>query len=283
MDFFLPGMIHVDGKCGKYPAISITGRHCSLGCLHCKGSLLENMLVCDTPDKLKNKLLELENEGMKGALISGGCDEDGRLPWDQFLPILTNLETSLFLSAHAGLNVDANTAKALKASVLRQVLIDVTVDDDTISEVYRVKNPRVVLQTIENLYKYGPQVVPHVIVGIYKGQIKGEYEALDLLSKYSDSFVILVVLMPINKEFSPPPLDDVLNVFRYARKRFKKLGLGCARPRGVYRHKLEEALINEGLIDRLAVWSDKTISQVEGIGEKINYHYTCCSLMADDL
>lgn len=278
MDFFLPGMIHIDRRCGRYPAVSITGTTCSLGCSHCKGKLLDDMLVADSPERLIETLKMLENDGMKGALLSGGCDIQGRLPWKMFLPVLKEFKTSLFLSAHSGLNVDVETAKGMKDSGIRQALIDVTVDADAIRGVYHLNEPEVVARTIDNLYNYGPQVVPHIIAGINKGKIMGEFKALELLSGYGAALVIIVVLMPLNREYSSPPLEEVLEVFREAKRRFKSVGLGCARPRGKYRYMLEERLIEEGLVDRMAVWSDRALAKAEAGRHAINYHYTCCSV-----
>ena len=41
--FYLPGMFVMDGVRGRYPAISITGPACGLGCDHCSGEILKSM------------------------------------------------------------------------------------------------------------------------------------------------------------------------------------------------------------------------------------------------
>ncbi len=278
MDFYLPGMIYIDGKTGKYPAISITGKKCLLKCLHCKGILLRNMIHVETPEELILRLKNLEKEKLIGALITGGCDMEGKLPWNRFLPVIQKIKTSLFLSAHAGLNVDKKIAKEMKNSPLSQVLIDVTYDEEVLAKIYKLKKPEVVKKTIDNLFTYGPKVIPHIIIGINKGRIKEEYRTLELLSQYHPELLVLVVIMPLNPSFRHPPVDEVVDVFREARKRFKKISLGCARPRGKYRYILEEKLIEEALIDRMAIWSDRAIKKAREKGYKINYHYTCCSV-----
>jgi len=63
---------------------------------------------------------------------------------------------------------------------------------------------------------------------------------------------------------------------------FKSVGLGCAKPRGKYRHDLEQKLISEGLIDKLAVWSDKAIEAAKKSGKNIDYHHTCCSMCVEN-
>ena len=278
MDFYLPGMIHIDGKTGKYPAISITGRKCFLGCLHCRGMLLKDMLHVNTAEELIKTIKKLEKKNMLGALISGGCDVEGKLPWDRFLPAIQNIDTDLFLSAHAGLNVDKETAKKMKNSPLSQILIDVIFDRDTLREIYRLKEPEIVKRTVDNLFEYGPQVIPHIIAGIYWGKMKSEYETLEILTNYNPELLVIVVIMPLNPAFSYPSIEEIVSLFREARKKFKTISLGCARPRGSYRHELEKRLIEEGLVDRMALWSDTAIKAAEKRNEEVNFHYTCCSV-----
>ena len=281
LDCFLPGMIHLDGKRGLYPAISLTGRKCMLGCLHCKGFLLEDMIPARGPGELVRVLKELEGKGMKGALISGGCDPAGRIPWEKFLPVLYGIETQLFLSCHTGMVVDRKTAELMRLSGIRQALIDVVGDEETLREIYRLPSLSLLENSLSNLFEYGPEVVPHVVVGINRGKIKGEFKALELLERWNPSLVVLVVIMPGPHKFPSPPVDEVVEVFREARKRFKNISLGCARPRGRYRYELEERLLEEGLVDRIAIWSERCINKAKEMGYKIRYHLTCCSVPVD--
>ncbi len=278
LDCFLPGMITIDGRRGRYPAISITGRNCSLNCLHCKGYLLENMYHVSCPGELLETLRKLEAEGMLGVLLSGGCDREGRLPWGEYLPLLAGIDTSLYITAHAGLYVDEKTARDLGKTVIRQVLIDVVGDPDTYREIYRLSDFERMEETIHNLFHYGPEVIPHIVVGIHRGQIRGEFRALEMLRPYNPRIVTLVVLMPGIISVDPPSIEEVLEVFRAARDMFRTVALGCARPRGRYRYELEERLISEGLIDRMALWSDRALKKAEEMGYVLNFKYTCCSV-----
>jgi len=278
MDFYLPGMIHIDGKTGKYPAISLTGHTCSLSCQHCKGALLKNMIPVQDGQELVATIKNLEKMGMKGVLISGGCNVTGELPWRKFLPHLKSLKTSLFVSAHAGFNVNKETALAFKETPVQQVLIDFTIDKGVLREVFRLRDTHIVFETLDNLFSFGPTVIPHVIIGLDKGRIKSEYQTLEYLAQYDPELLVLIVIMPINPLFSPPPLEEVINVFREARKKFRKISLGCARPRGRYRYELEEKLIEEKLIDRMALWSDRALRKAKERYSEINFHYTCCSV-----
>ncbi len=276
-------MITIDKEKGRYPAISITGKDCSLQCEHCHGYLLHDMFSCKTPEALKVKLKEFEEKGMEGALITGGCDIQGRLPWSEFLPYLKDFQTSLFLSAHSGLNISMDTAALMKETVISQALIDVIGDEETCRDIYRVQDFNIIKESLSNLYNYGPRVIPHVIVGINRGRISGEYKALEMITKFDTSFVVLVVLMPKILKVAPVEIEEVVKVFRFAKKKFKKVALGCARPRGQYRFQLEERLIEEELVDRVAIWSDRLIKKAKESGYTINYHYTCCSVFKDEI
>lgn len=53
--FYSPGMVHYEVEFHRsvnpyrFPAVSVTGRHCPLKCDHCRGKLLRGMLPAETP------------------------------------------------------------------------------------------------------------------------------------------------------------------------------------------------------------------------------------------
>ena len=112
---YLPGMFSSDGVKGDYPAISMTGKKCSLLCDHCKGKLLRTMPASLTPEELVEKAVRYEKKGCHGILVTGGCDLEGRLPWREFLPAVKEIKkiTGLFVSGHSGI-LDAETAKGFR-------------------------------------------------------------------------------------------------------------------------------------------------------------------------
>ena len=98
--FFLPGIFNYNGIFGRYPALSITGSQCALNCDHCRGKILEPMIAAMTPDVLIKKCVRLAERGNHGVLISGGCDEKGRLPWKKFIQAIKkvkNLKISMII------------------------------------------------------------------------------------------------------------------------------------------------------------------------------------------
>ena len=123
--FYLPGMFSYNGLSGKYPAISITGSQCALQCDHCKAKILQPMISAITPDLLIEKCIRLAERGNQGVLISGGCDEKGRLPWDNFIPAIKEVkrQTELYISVHSGL-MDYEEAFRLREAGVDQALID---------------------------------------------------------------------------------------------------------------------------------------------------------------
>src|SRR4030042_26200 len=89
---YLPGMFVVDGRRGKYRAVSITGDKCDLDCGHCKGTLLRSMEHALSADDLKQQGQAAVARGDHGILVTGGCDQQGRLPWEEFIPAIRELK-----------------------------------------------------------------------------------------------------------------------------------------------------------------------------------------------
>lgn len=283
IDFYLPGMFTLYDEKGLYPAISITGKNCDLGCEHCKGNLLKDMLVAKNNDELIYLGMKLYNDGIKGILITGGCNDKGELPFENVIDGIEYLKkhTDLFISIHSGMNLKSDIAQQLKSAGVNQALLDIIVDDTTAKEIYNLPNTDIVKSTHQTLIDTGFDIIPHIVIGLYRGKIKGEYKAIDYLKEYKPKLVSLVIFMPsvAMKEYTPPPIDDVIDVMLYARENLPdiELSLGCARPKGKYRYKLEEIAIESGFT-RIAIWSDVAIQKANELGLEIKLHKTCCSL-----
>ncbi len=275
---FIPGMINSYGIKGRFPAISITGKTCALSCKHCKGYLLEDMVYVTSKEELLRTLSDFEKKGMIGALLSGGADRTGKLPWQRFLPSLIGFRTNLYLIAHGGINLPSEYASLMKKAGIKQVLIDVIGDKKTLAEIYHIQDFKVMENTLHNAYLYGPNVAPHVIAGLFYGRIRGEYDALDMIAEYSTENVIIVVFMPDILKVPPPKVEEVVRLFEYAHHKFDNVTLGCARPRGKYRRELEKRLIEKGLIKRMALWSSGAEEAAKKKGMKVKFYEGCCSI-----
>ena len=282
---YLPGMFVVDGRRGKYRAVSITGDKCDLDCGHCKGTLLRSMEHALTPDDLKHQGQAALARGDRGILVTGGCDQQGRLPWNQFIPAIRELkeQTDLKITVHAG-QTDLQTARALKEAGVDQALVDIIGDDDTARDVYHLSNGiESIRRTLDSLAKAALEIIPHIIFGIHYGQQRGEMAALKMLKDYSLNKYVVVVIVPTRgtdmAEIQPPPPEEVALFIARARLEMPnpQASLGCARPRGVYRKSLDGLAVRAG-INSIALPSHEALEEAERRGLEIAYEETCCSL-----
>ena len=284
--FFLPGMFRCDGVYGKYPAVSITGTECALSCDHCKGTLLHSMISATTPALLIEKCMFLSEKGNHGVLISGGCDEEGRLPWNNFIPAIRKIKekTGLFISVHCGLLDDA-TALELKEAGVDQALIDVIGDDDTYRSIYHVTfGVARIASTLESLQKARLPVTPHIVCGLHYGRIRGEKKAIEMISRFDPEQVVIVSYMKIpgadRSKFVLPGAEEVAGIIAQTRFRMPevRISLGCARERG---NTLLEILAIDAGVNRMAIPSDEAIQRAVDYGLETRYQRTCCSVSRD--
>lgn len=281
--FYLPGMFSCDGISGKYPAISITGPSCRLECAHCRGNLLTPMIYAPEPELLMEKCLQLERKGSLGVLISGGCDEDGRLPWREFTSAIREVkqQTGLKVSIHAGFLDDA-TAGSLKEAAVDQVLVDVIGSDETYHDVYHLEfGMSRLISCLEALKKAELQIVPHIVCGLDYGRMKGEKKALDIVTALDVPLLVIVSLMripgtPMWDARSPDP-EATVELIAEARLKMPKteISLGCARQRGDSR--LEVLAIDAG-VNRMALPSEEAQNRAGYYGLEMKYRKTCCSV-----
>jgi len=282
--FYLPGMIRYGKMRGLYPALSLTGDRCQLLCEHCKGLLLKPMIKATDPESLITKCLKLAHSGHSGVLLSGGSDVEGRLPWKTFYQAIQKIKTEidLFLSVHSGF-LDFNTAVALKEAGVDQALIDVMGDEETAKKIYHLDSLQKVITSLENLFKSGLDVVPHIVAGLMYGKIHGEYNALRIISRFKPSSVVMVVLMPLKgtpmSGVLPPSPIEIARLIATARLMMPHtpISLGCERPRNKEGHIMEELAIYAGAT-RMAVWSKKTIDLASNLGLNPLFQPTCCSV-----
>ncbi|MBW1802438.1 MAG: hypothetical protein JRJ85_17120 [Deltaproteobacteria bacterium] len=284
--FYLPGMFSYDGFSGNYPAVSITGDDCALQCDHCMGSILKTMIGTLTPQVLLEKGLRLAEKGNHGILISGGCDEEGALPWEDFIPVIRELKsrTDLYISIHSGL-VDYPMALRLKEAGVDQALIDVIGDDGTYRRMYHVPfGISRIESSMEAMARAGLSMIPHIVCGLDFGRIKGERKAVEIISRFHVEQVVIVSLMPVrgtpvwNIELPGP--EDVAEIIAEARMKIPhaRISLGCARQRG---NTAMEILAIDAGVNRMALPSGEAVERAKYYGLEIRYQRTCCSVSRD--
>jgi len=286
LTFYLPGMFSYDGLKGDYPSISITGNVCELQCDHCRGALLRDMIPAETPEQLADKAIRIAEEGNQGILISGGCDKEGRLPWQRFIPVIKEIKdtTDLFISIHCGL-LDEHTAHDLKDAGVDQALINVIADNDDYHQICHADSGvRKIVYTMKSLNKAGISIIPHVLCGLRYGMISSELKAIEMISMFNPEQVIIISLLPMSGTplwgTTIPEAEQVALIIAEARLLMPqvRIGLGCARRRGDSR--LETLAIDAG-VNRIALPSEEAIGHAKDYGLEIRYQKSCCSVSRD--
>ena len=273
-----------------FPSISITGSSCALRCEHCNGKVLNTMFPVSTPKELFNLCKKLKEKGAVGCLISGGCLPDGSVPIDKFIDAIAEVKKELGLTivTHTGI-IEAATAKRLKMAGIDAALIDIIGSNQTIREVYRLKvSVEDYDRSLKALHESGIPFVPHLLVGLHYGKLKGELHALKMISKYSPSAIIIIAFMPIRgtpmEKVKPPNPEDIVKVLVTANLIIPKIpiALGCMRPKGKHRMVTDTLAVKAG-VDAIAFPDENAIQLAESLGLEIFFLPVCCSQIFADL
>ena len=289
MVFYAPSFMYYktsyyQSRPNLFPTISITGSACSLKCKHCYGKVLRTMYPATTPEKLVELCKKLRDRGAIGCLISGGCLPDGSLPLDRFIDAIATIkrEFGLAVTVHTGV-IKLETAKRLKEAGVDSALLDIIGSDETIKEIY---NLSACVKDFENslkaLHGAGLAIVPHILVGLHYGKLKGEINALRIISKYSPSAVIIIAFTPIRgtpmEDVAPPSPLNIAKIIAIARLMFPSvpLALGCMRPKGEHRVKTDLFAIKAG-VNAIAFPTEEAIMEARRLGYECSFSSLCCS------
>jgi uncharacterized radical SAM superfamily protein len=293
--FYAPSFMYYKTDCfcsspAAFPSISVTGSSCALKCKHCGGKVLNTMMSALTPQQLIEVCSDVKRKGGIGCLISGGCLPDGSVPLDRFVDAIAEVKRKLGLTVvvHTGV-VDLNMAKRLKEAGVDAALIDIIGSDETIKEIYQL-NVHVsdYDKSLSALHQSGIPLVPHVLVGLHYGKLRGELQALKMIAKYSPSAVIVIALMPIRgtimQKVQPPSPEDIARVLVAARLKLPKtpLVLGCMRPKGRHRAETDMLAVKAG-VNAIAFPDEKAIQLAESLGFETVFSSLCCSQVFEDL
>jgi len=293
--FYAPSFIYYKSNhyCSSpeaFPSISITGSSCALKCKHCGGKVLNTMFPAPTPEKLVDVCANLKSEGAIGCLISGGCLPNGSVPLHKFTDAIAKIKQDLGLTVvvHTGIT-DFSMAERLKKAGVDAALIDVIGSDETIREIYqlsvRVEDYE---KSLRALHEAEVPVVPHVLVGLHYGKLRGELHALEMISKYKPSAVIVIALMPIHgtpmEDVNPPSPEDIAKVLVSAKLMMPTtpLVLGCMRPKGEHKIKTDVLAIKSG-VHALAFPTNEAVQLAKEMGLEISFSSLCCSQIFEDI
>lgn len=272
----------------NFPSISVTGNSCSLMCNHCKGKLLTSLTPATTCEELEKKAMHLARQGAKGILLTGGCDEGGRVPIMSLIPAIRKIkkETELIIIAHTGF-ISLEEAISLKDSGLSGIGFDVVGDMTSVSEVYGLRiSEKEYMNSLLAIRESGLLVFPHVCVGLHFGKIMGEYRALEMIRSIEPEVLIITALMPVTgtqMEHIRPEISDIEKVLKKAIEMFpdSSVVLGCAHSNGKERADIEQTALLCG-VSGIAAPTLNTIEFAKENGYKINFYGTCCGLIPDE-
>ena len=275
---------YYSSKLTQFPTLSLTGTACALNCKHCESKVLETMQPTDTPEKLITIAEKLKQQGTFGLLLSGGCLPDGSIPLAGFVPAIEKIKRELCLTVfvHTGI-ISLEVAIALKNAGVDAALIDIIGSDETIKQ---IGNLNVTVKDYNNslnaLQQSGLNFVPHVIVGLHDGKLKGELDALKIIAAFKPSAIVVIAFMPIHGTtmawVKPPQPVEIARVTAAARVMFPRtpLALGCVRPKGKDRVKTD-ILALKSSVDGIAFPSEEAIRYAEAQQYKFSFSSHCCA------
>ncbi|MDH3612361.1 MAG: radical SAM protein [Gammaproteobacteria bacterium] len=274
--------------CNKnsFPAFSITAGACGLNCDHCQKKILEPMIPATNPEMLDQKVRHLINtQQLNGFLLSGGSSKRNEIRYGRYLPVVEQLKRDfpdLRVAVHSAL-LDEVRAKDMESAGVDTVMMDVIGAQETIRQVYKLDRPVADFEaTLAALCSTSMEVTPHIVIGLHYGRILGEANALDIVSRYPVTALVLVVIMPFYSKpgtFVTPSTTDVGRIFGEARVVLpdQQVLLGCARPPGMHKRVTDAYAIMAGL-DGIAFPADGAVSVAHTIGRPFEQAHSCCSI-----
>jgi uncharacterized radical SAM superfamily protein len=169
------------------------------------------------------------------------------------------------------------------ARLVDVVSFDFVGDDTTIREVYGTER-RVgdYIQTYRLLRRHC-RTLPHVTIGLRGGRLGHEWPAFELLHDLGiDGLVILVFVPTPGTRYAdrqPPSASTVADFLAEARLTFPHvpLYLGCMRPKGPYRHKLDPLAVRAGF-NVIVSPARSARQQAAELGLAVHQLRECCVL-----
>ena len=271
----------------SFVSISLTGAECALACDHCNMSILKSMTALPrSGSSLFEMCSELARRGASGVLISGGSNKKGRVPLLKHIPDLMRArrELGLTIRVHPGIP-DEETVAGLAEVGIDGAMMDIIGDNDTIRDVYHLADTTT--EDYENalalLDRYHVPSIPHIILGLHYGQMRGEFDALEIIARHWHKAVVLVILMPLSDapmaRVTPPPVEEVMTFFVHARVTLphSPLMLGCARPAGQSKLQTDRAAVDAGL-NGIAYPAEGIITYARKLGLQPKMINACCGV-----
>jgi len=274
----------------SFPAFSITAGACALDCDHCQAKILEPMIPATSPEMLDRKVRDLILlQDLQGFLLSGGSNRRNEIKYERFFPVIEGLKRdhpNLNIAIHSAL-LGEDQARRMQDAGVDTAMIDIIGNQDTIREVYHLDRPVADFEaSLAALSATSMQVVPHVVIGLHYGQLRGERAALEIIGRHDVHSLVLVVIMPFYAEkglFATPTPHEVGEIMLEARTVMagKPVQLGCARPPGMHKRVTDAYAVMAGL-DGIAFPADGAVTVATTIGRPHHQEHACCSMELGD-
>jgi len=251
--------------------LSLTGRECALNCAHCGGHYLRRM----------RPIWEAEPDASSSCLISGGCDPSGRVPVLAHAEAVRAWRQGRRMNWHVGFCSEEEIAAI--APLVDVVSFDFVGDDATIREVYGLE--RTVQDYVDTyrLLRRHARTLPHVTIGLRGGVLGHELPALERLQELGVDGLVLLVFIPTPgtryADRRPPSPEAAAELLAEARLRFPDvpLYLGCMRPKGIHRDRLDELAVRAG-VDVIVSPSRRALQVAAELGLETRTMRECCVL-----
>ena len=291
IDFYAPGLKRwqtpewTPENPRRFLPVSVTGSACALSCDHCQTKVLDGMISARAEEDLFALARRLRDQGSEGLLVSGGSTRTGEVPLLPHLRHIPRIKSELGMKVivHSGV-VSPRLAAGLAEAGVDGVMLDIIGADETIRDVYHLNLTVADMErSLALLSAQGLRIIPHIVLGLHYGKFLGEHAALDMLTRYPVSTLILVVLTPLTgtpmAHLPPPSTDEVAAFFAEARLAAPAIpiNLGCARPLGAAKIELDQAAIDLGL-NGIAYPADGMIGYARSRGLEPRLYEYCCSL-----
>jgi hypothetical protein len=219
--------------------------------------------------------------------VSGGADKHGEVPLAKFIPAIKTIKEKdprFKVIVHTGL-IRREIAEELKDAGVDQILLDIIGDDDTIREVYHL-NKRVedYEETLWMLKELGHRLAPHIIIGHHFGEIRGEWRALEMVTRVGVETIVLVIFKNLQSEeenhFKVPKPEETSRISAIARilNPHIPIRMGCIRPAHPWKAEMEKGFILSGG-NTIAYPLQGTIEYAKEIGLQTKLIEMCCSLI----
>jgi hypothetical protein len=192
-------------------------------------------------------------------------------------------ELGLLIRVHPGL-ADEATAAALGEVGVDGAMLDVIGAEETIREIYHLDVPvEAYAGAMERLQRHGVPLVPHIVLGLHRGRLLGEWRALAMIAERRPRLLVLVVLMPLYGTamagVTPPPVDELAAFFAEARRTLPDtpIALGCARPLGLAKAAIDRAAVDAGFTG-IAYPAEGIVAYAQARGRRAEFHDACCGV-----